>query len=129
MACIAWALERDEGVITLGLHLLPDWYNGPDAAPDHMAEAAGRKEHFDELHKRKIDLADQVLVCNIDGYIGDSTKSEIAYARAHGKPVRFLEPELAAHSPSTAGATGVQGLDRECGVHKGLGKGIGDASS
>lgn len=94
MAIIAWVLERDEGYITLGLHLLPDWYVGLDAAPDHIAEAAGRKEHMDELHKRKIDLADEVLICNIEGYIGESTRSEIEYARAHGKPVRFVEPEV-----------------------------------
>ncbi len=89
MACIAWALERDEGYITLGLHLLPKDYPGVTA--DHAAEAEGRKEHFDELHKRKIDLADEVFVVNIGGYIGKSTRSEIEYARAHGKPVRFLE--------------------------------------
>jgi hypothetical protein len=91
MACIMWALERDEGYITLGLHWLPPQYDGADKAPDHMAEAAGKKEHFDELHLRKIDLADEVLVVNIGGYIGESTTNEIRYARAHGKPVRFLE--------------------------------------
>lgn len=89
MACIAWGLERDEGYITLGLHLLPDNY--PGVQPDHMAEAEGRKEHFDELHKRKIDLADEVLVVNIGGYIGESTRSEINYAITHNKPVKYLE--------------------------------------
>jgi hypothetical protein len=89
MACIAWALERDEGYITLGLHLLPDNY--PGIQPDHMAEAEGKKEHFDELHKRKIDLADEIFVVNIGGYIGESTNSEINYALAHGKPVKYLE--------------------------------------
>ncbi|HEX5565838.1 MAG TPA: hypothetical protein VFY14_02675 [Streptomyces sp.] len=42
------------------------------------------------LRERKIDLADEVLVLNVDGYVGDSTRSEIEYAQAHGKPVRFL---------------------------------------
>jgi hypothetical protein len=46
---------------------------------------------LDALHKRKIDLADEVLVLNVDGYIGESTRSEINYALAHGKPVRYLE--------------------------------------
>ena len=46
---------------------------------------------LDELHKRKIDLADDVLILNVGGYIGESTRSELNYARAHGKPVRFLE--------------------------------------
>ncbi len=50
------------------------------------------KEELDDLHKRKIDLADEVFVLNVGGYIGDSTRSELAYARYLDKPVRFLEP-------------------------------------
>lgn len=49
------------------------------------------KRQLDELHKRKIDLADEVLVLNVGGYIGQSTRSEIEYAETHGKPVRYLE--------------------------------------
>jgi hypothetical protein len=49
------------------------------------------KERLDELHKRKIDLADEVLVLNVGGYIGDSTRSEIAYAEQIGRPVHYLE--------------------------------------
>lgn len=49
------------------------------------------KEALDELHKRKIDLADEVLVISPSGYIGDSTRSEIEYAQAHGKPVGYRE--------------------------------------
>jgi hypothetical protein len=48
------------------------------------------KAALDELHKRKVDLADYVLVVSDEtGYFGDSTRGEIAYAVAHGKPVRF----------------------------------------
>lgn len=47
------------------------------------------KERLDELHKRKIDLADCVYVININGYIGSSTASEIAYAEKIGKPVVY----------------------------------------
>ena len=50
------------------------------------------KEMLDELHKRKIDLADDVLVLNVGGYIGTSTQSEIDYAQKLGKPIRYLEP-------------------------------------
>lgn len=50
------------------------------------------KEMLDDIHKRKIDMADEIFVINVGGYIGESTKSEIAYAREHGKKVRFLEP-------------------------------------
>ena len=46
---------------------------------------------LDELHKRKIDLADEVFVLNVGGYIGDSTRSEIEYATKHGKPIKYLE--------------------------------------
>lgn len=51
------------------------------------------KKTFDELHFRKIDLCDEVLVLNVDGYIGESTAREIAYAKSVGKPVRFLLQE------------------------------------
>lgn len=50
------------------------------------------KTRLGELHKRKIDMADEVLVINVGGYIGDSTRSEIEYANSKGKPVRYLEP-------------------------------------
>ncbi len=53
-------------------------------------EYEGLKERLDELHKRKIDLADEILVLNVDDYIGESTRSELDYARAHGKRVRWL---------------------------------------
>ncbi len=49
------------------------------------------KEMLDDIHKRKIDMADEILVINVDGYIGSSTQSEIEYAKAAGKPVRYLE--------------------------------------
>jgi hypothetical protein len=50
------------------------------------------KVGLDDLHKRKIDLADRVLVLNVGGYIGSSTASEIEYADKLGKPVAYLEP-------------------------------------
>ncbi len=50
-----------------------------------------QKVALDELHKRKIDLCDEVLILNVGGYIGDSTQSELSYARSLGKRVRWLE--------------------------------------
>lgn len=50
------------------------------------------KDQLDRLHLRKIDLADEVLILNVGGYIGESTAHELAYARKLGKAVRFLEP-------------------------------------
>ena len=49
------------------------------------------KEMLDDMHKRKIDMADEIFVINVGGYIGDSTRSEIDYALKHGKIVRYLE--------------------------------------
>jgi hypothetical protein len=49
------------------------------------------KAALDELHKRKIDLADEVLILNVGGYIGKSTLSEIIYADRLKKPLRWLE--------------------------------------
>lgn len=50
------------------------------------------KKSAEELHKRKIDLADEILVLNVGGYIGESTRSEITYAFVHAKKIRYLEP-------------------------------------
>ena len=64
-------------------------------AEDHGGEALGQDvaERLDELHLRKIDLSDRVFVLNVDGYIGESTRREIEYAIAIGKPLSYLEPE------------------------------------
>ena len=51
----------------------------------------GTKAMLDDMHLRKIDMADEIFVINVGGYIGDSTRREIAYAKDCGKTVRFLE--------------------------------------
>lgn len=51
------------------------------------------REMLDKLHRKKIDLADSVYVVNPGGYIGDSTRAEIAYAKKTGKEVQYLVPE------------------------------------
>ena len=51
----------------------------------------GVKEMLDDMHKRKIDMADEIFVINAGGYIGSSTKSEIKYALSFGKKVNYLE--------------------------------------
>ena len=50
------------------------------------------KEMLDDMHKRKIDMADEIFVINVGGDIGSSTRSEIEYAQATGKEIRYLEP-------------------------------------
>ncbi|MFC8408789.1 hypothetical protein [Arthrobacter sp. NPDC057259] len=63
-----------------------------------LAPAEAREELTNEqkstlgtIHRRKIDLADRILVVNPGGYVGESTAGEIAYARAAGKPVGFTD--------------------------------------
>ena len=52
----------------------------------------GTKEMLDDMHLRKIDLADEIFVINVGGYVGESTRREIAYAIKTGKKVVYLEP-------------------------------------
>ncbi len=49
------------------------------------------KEMLDDMHKCKIDMADEIFVINKNGYIGASTKSEIEYAQKKGKRINYLE--------------------------------------
>lgn len=62
--------------------------NTKDAARTENMEK--HKPMLDELHLRKIDLADEIFVTNVDGYIGESTRKEIEYANKKGKPVYYL---------------------------------------
>lgn len=75
------------GIITLGVGDLDP--NHPDA---NVPVSPDLKVMLDDLHKRKIDLADGVYVLNVGGYVGDSTRSEVLYAHNRGKTVRWLEP-------------------------------------
>ena len=52
------------------------------------------KEFLDEVHKSKIADCDMVLILNVDGYIGDSTRSEIEWAEELGKKIEYLEPQI-----------------------------------
>lgn len=58
---------------------------------DNEVWSEGTKEMLDDMHKRKIDMADTIFVINKDGYIGNSTESEIEYAESTGKTVAYLE--------------------------------------
>lgn len=50
----------------------------------------GTKAMLDDMHLRKIDMADEIFVINVGGYIGESTKREIEYAKSTSKPVKYL---------------------------------------
>lgn len=62
-----------------------------DLPPEQTVIGNPTKDALDLLHKQKIDLADRVLVLNVGGYIGDSTRSEIEYAEWFEKPIDYLE--------------------------------------
>lgn len=79
-----------EGVIVLSIGA-----NVSDASLG-IAQDSETKARLDDLHLRKIDMADEVFVVNVGGYIGESTRREIAYAASHRKPVRYLEGHDAA---------------------------------
>lgn len=49
------------------------------------------KKMLDEMHKQRIDMSNEIYVINVEGYIGESTKSEIEYAKAKGKKISYLE--------------------------------------
>jgi hypothetical protein len=83
--------ETMAGRIVLSVGFYP--HSQDEAHGEQVGCTAEQKEALDQLHMRKIDLADEVLVLNVGGYIGDSTRREVAYARQMRKPVRWLEPD------------------------------------
>lgn len=80
-----------EGNIVISVGLFG--HSGDQEVWENMDEGTltKTKEMLDDMHKRKIDMADSIYVINVGGYVGTSTKSEIEYAIAHGKEVRYLE--------------------------------------
>src|SRR5262249_44184368 len=89
------AINATNARLTLAGHLVISLgVFGHTDMPDQDWTTGGTaiKASLDELHKRKIDLADKVFVANVGGYIGESTRSEIAYAERLGKPIEYLEP-------------------------------------
>lgn len=72
-------------VISVGLFGHADEKYGREITPEV-------KDMLDDMHKRKIDIADSIMVINKDDYIGASTASEIAYAKAAGKRVDYMYP-------------------------------------
>ena len=80
-----------EGNIVISVGLFG--HSGDQEVWENMDEGTltKTKEMLDDMHKRKIDMADSIYVINVGNYIGSSTRSEIEYAKAHGKEVRYLE--------------------------------------
>lgn len=80
-----------EGNIVISVGLFG--HSGDNEVWENMDEGTltRTKEMLDDMHKRKIDMADEIYVINVGGYIGSSTRSEIDYAKVTSKPVIYLE--------------------------------------
>lgn len=76
-------------ILTLGgwIVLLPGYYGHCARFP--VSDEV--KDTLDALHKKKIDMSDAIYVLNIDGYIGESTRSEIEYATLNNKEIIYYE--------------------------------------
>lgn len=93
----AWQRANYEETMAGRIVLMVGFY--PHSQNQAHGEQVGctpeQKIALDELHMRKIDLADEILVLNCENYIGASTAREIAYAQSLGKRVRYLEEVIA----------------------------------
>ena len=76
-------------VISVGLF----GHSGDNEVWENMDDGTLTKTKImlDDMHKRKIDMSDEIFVINVGGYIGESTRSEIEYAENTGKTVNYLE--------------------------------------
>jgi len=81
--------ETLKGNIVLSVGFYP--HSSKQAHGQNIGITEKQKHELDELHKRKIDISDEILVINVGGYIGDSTRSEIEYAKRLKIPIRYLE--------------------------------------
>jgi hypothetical protein len=79
-----------EGNIVISVGLFG--HSGDNEVWENMDEGTltRTKEMLDDMHKRKIDMAEEVYIINKNGYLGDSTRSEIEYAKQTGKPVKYM---------------------------------------
>lgn len=51
-----------------------------------------QKVMLDDIHRQKIEMADEIFVINKDSYIGKFTRAEIEYAKKLGKKINYYEP-------------------------------------
>ena len=81
-------LARLETELSLAGHVVL----APAALDPATDLGAAERARLGRIHLRKIAMSDEVLVVNVGGYVGDSTRREIEHARSLGLAVRFLEP-------------------------------------
>lgn len=81
-------LERLAAELTLAGHVVL----APTALAPSTELDVEERARLGRIHLQKVGMADEVLVVNVGGYVGESTRREIAHARSRGVPVSFLEP-------------------------------------
>lgn len=64
----------------------------PTALDPSTELSAEDRERLGRIHLQKVAMADEVLIVNVGGYLGESTRRELEHARSLGLAVRFLEP-------------------------------------
>ncbi|MBE6446559.1 MAG: hypothetical protein E7021_04065 [Alphaproteobacteria bacterium] len=68
------------------------FFSHSDGLFDKMTEIEFQKlkNMLSEIHQQKIDMSDEIFVVNVNGYIGESTKQEIEYAKSQNKRIVYL---------------------------------------
>lgn len=97
--------ERLDAELTLAGHVVLT----PTALDPSAELNAEERARLGRVHLRKVAMSDEVLIVNVGGYVGESTRREIEHARSRGIPVKFLEPQANDH---LATAAPVAGSDR-----------------
>jgi hypothetical protein len=92
IAVVKWMIEK-QNIMATGLHLLPSWYTERMSWKEnhHGAENENVAKEMDDIHLRKINKSDCVVVVNPGNYIGDRTKFEIEYSISKNKPILYWE--------------------------------------
>ena len=80
--------ERLDAELTLAGHVVLT----PTAFAPSRELTAEERARLGRIHLQKVAMADEVLIVNVGGYVGESTRREIAHARSRGVAVRYLEP-------------------------------------
>ena len=89
--CGSYKFKKEMNEITEKMALKGNCMLTPIELTKPNKEAYTKEEALmiDKMHKEKIKLSNTILVVNVGGYIGNSTKSEIEYAKSLNKEVLY----------------------------------------
>lgn len=80
--------ERLEAELTLAGHIVLT----PAALVPSTGLDVEERARLGRTHLQKVVMADEVVIVNVGGYVGESTRREIEHARSRGVAVSYLEP-------------------------------------